>query len=323
MPGTRDLLRVAGVACVVAVAAAGCTTTGAKTGAKPPAPRLTGVAAAMPVRTRSRSAGVLGPPGGSSALARKLDRLMLGRLVLPTGAKPTGRRALQAADEIGSTNAVVVTRYYWVPASELTANAFFLAHQPTGMAQNGYGTGSGPSPQDFVQSVTYALRTVPAGIGSQDQLLVTLRADPHGGTIIRADATAIWYPWRTAAEYLRPSAYRSVTVTVTFPNTTSPNKSITRRRTSTSRAVIARLAAVLNGLHAAAGFMSSCPAFLPQYRLTFTPAAGGHPVVVAPVGCTGDQVTVAGRKQPVLSDVSSMKLFPVLARLLGVRKSYW
>lgn len=322
-PSPRGLLRTAGLAGVVAVAAAGCATTGTDAGAKPPAVRGTGVAMAAPVRTGSRSAAVLGPPGGSSALARRLDRSMLGRLVLPAGARPTGRRSLQAADSIGSVNAVVVTRFYWTPMSELTVDAFFLAHQPAGMVRNGYGTGSGPSPQDFVQSVGYALRTAPAGIESQNQLLVTMRADPHGGTVIRADATAIWYPWRTAAEYLHPSAYRSVTVTVTFPNTTNPSKSITRRRTSTSRSVIARLAAVLNGLHAAAGFMPLCPAFLPQYRLSFTPVPGRPPMVVTPVGCTGDLVTVAGRKQPVLSDPSSMKLFPVIASLLGVRKSYW
>ncbi len=323
-PSTRGLLRAAGVACVVAVAAAGCTTTSADTGARPSAARRAGVAAvSKPTQAGPGTAGVHGPPGGSPGLARRLDRSMLGRLALPPGARPTGRRSLQAADSIGSVNAVVVTRFYWTPMSELAANAFFLARQPTGMVRTGYGTGSGPSTRDFVQSVSYVVRTVPAGIESQNQLLVTFRADPHGGTVIRADATAIWYPWRTAAEYLRPSAYRSVTVTATFPNTANQNKSITRRRTFTSRAAIARLAAVLNGLHAAAGYLPLCPAFLPQYRLTFTPVPGRPPMVVTPDGCTGDQPAVAGRKQPVLSDPSSMKLFPAIASLLGVRKSYW
>ncbi|MHB1593109.1 MAG: hypothetical protein ACYCO9_11095 [Streptosporangiaceae bacterium] len=315
MAARNGTLRVAGAVCVAAVVVAGCAANG-------PAGRRVGTSASPSARL-ARSAGALGPRGGSPTLARRIDRTMLARLVLPPGARPTGRRSLPAADEIGSANAVVVTRFYRAPVSESSANAFFLANRPRGMVPNGTSTGSGPSPQDFTQSVSYALRTPPPGIEPQNQLLVTLRTDPHGGTVIRVDATAIWYPWRTAAEYLRPSAYRSVTATATFPNTTNPGKSITRQRTSTSRSVIARLAAVLNGLHAAAGYQGSCPVFLPQYRLTFTPAAGGHAMVVAPVGCTGDQVTVAGLRQPVLADPSSMKLFPVLARLLGVRKSYW
>jgi hypothetical protein len=313
------LVRLAGLACAVAVAAAGCATVSATA----PAPGRTGSAAASKLTHRSGPAGVLGPQGGSPALAGGLDRSMLGRLVLPPGARRTGTRSLPAANELVSANAVVVTRFYWAPVSEPSANAFFLAHRPRAMVWNGTSTGSGPSARDFMQSVSYALRTVPPGIEQQSQLLVTLRADPHGGTVIRTDATAIWYPWRTAAEYLRPSAYRSVTVTATFPNTTSPAMSLIRRRTFTSRAVIARLAAVLNGLHAAAGYLPSCPFFLPQYRLTFTPDPDRAPMVVTPVGCTGDQLTAVGRKQPTLSDPSSMRLFPVIARLLGVRRSYW
>src|SRR5258708_18963877 len=44
-------------------------------------------------------------------------------------------------------------------------------------------------------------------------LLATLAAGPHGGTVVRADAEVVWYPPRTAAEYLDPMEYQSVTIT--------------------------------------------------------------------------------------------------------------
>jgi hypothetical protein len=248
---------------------------------------------------------------------------MLTSLALPPGARPTGTRALRAADQIASPDLVEVTRFYWVPLPEHAADEFFGSHLPAGMAPAGSGSGAAPGSASYFQSVTYTLRNAPAGIDGQSELLVTLRAGPRGGTVVRADAEVVWYPWRTAAEYLRPADYRSVTVSGSFGSLTGPGMTVRRSRTFTSRAVVARLAAVLDGLRADNPGTVNCPMLLASYRLSFAPAGGGGPTVVTPSSCLGDEVTVAGRPQPMLFDPNSQKVLAVVGRLLGVPRSDW
>ncbi len=321
--GAAGVLRalLATGAVTVTVAAAGCTTTGRVTGAGRSSARA--VRADSQAGQRTRGDGVLGPPGGSPALARKTGLAMLTRLAFPPGARPTSTRGLRAADQIGSPDLVEVTRFYWVPLSEHAADGFFGSHLPAGMAPAGSGSGAAPGSASYFQSVTYTLRKAPAGIDGQSELLVTLRADPGGGTVVRADAEVVWYPWRTAAEYLRPADFRSVTVSGSFGSLTNSGTTVRRSRTFTSRAVIARLAAVLDGLRADNPGTVHCPMLLASYRLSFAPAGGGAPTVVTPSSCLGDGVTVAGRPQPALFDPNNQKVLAVVGRLLGVPRSDW
>ncbi len=319
--GATGVLRGVLLTAAVTLAAAGCTTAGRVTGAGRPSARA--VRTVRRPGQRVRVGGVLGPPGGSPAVARKTSRAMLTSLALPPGARPTGTRALRAADQIASPDLVEVTRFYWVPLPEHAADEFFGSHLPAGMAPAGSGSGAAPGSASYFQSVTYTLRNAPAGIDGQSELLVTLRAGPRGGTVVRADAEVVWYPWRTAAEYLRPADYRSVTVSGSFGSLTGPGMTVRRSRTFTSRAVVARLAAVLDGLRADNPGTVNCPMLLASYRLSFAPAGGGGPTVVTPSSCLGDEVTVAGRPQPMLFDPNSQKVLAVVGRLLGVPRSDW
>ncbi len=319
--GATGVLRGVLLTAAVTLAAAGCTTAGRVTGAGRPSARA--VRTVRRPGQRVRVGGVLGPPGGSPAVARKTGRAMLTRLALPPGARPTGTRALRAADQIASPDLVEVTRFYWVPLPEHAADEFFGSHLPAGMAPAGSGSGAAPGSASYFQSVTYTLRNAPAGIDGQSELLVTLRAGPRGGTVVRADAEVVWYPWRTAAEYLRPADYRSVTVSGSFGSLTGPGMTVRRSRTFTSRAVVARLAAVLDGLRADNPGTVNCPMLLASYRLSFAPAEGGGPTVVTPSSCLGDEVTVVGRPQPMLFDPNSQKILAVVGRLLGVPRSDW
>ena len=319
--GATGVLRGVLLTAAVTLAAAGCTTAGRVTGAGRPSARA--VRTVRRPGQRVRVGGVLGPPGGSPAVARKTSRAMLTSLALPPGARPTGTRALRAADQIASPDLVEVTRFYWVPLPEHAADEFFGSHLPAGMAPAGSGSGAAPGSASYFQSVTYTLRNAPAGIDGQSELLVTLRAGPRGGTVVRADAEVVWYPWRTAAEYLRPADYRSVTVSGSFGSLTGPGMTVRRSRTFTSRAVVARLAAVLDGLRADNPGTVNCPMLPASYRLSFAPAGGGGPTVVTPSSCLGDEVTVAGRPQPMLFDPNSQKVLAVVGRLLGVPRSDW
>ena len=72
-------------------------------------------------------------------------------------------------------------------------------------------------------------------------------------------------------------------------------------KTFTDSRVIARLAGLADGLHAAPDVPMGCPALLASYRIAFVPASGRAPrVVVTPSGCLTVGVTVAGAAQPEL-----------------------
>ena len=149
---------------------------------------------------------------------------------------------------------------------------------------------------------------------------------PRGGTLLRADAELQWYPSRSAAEYLPPDAYRLVTVSVAFVTSLAQAKPRTNTRVLTSQAAIARLARLLDGLHATTPWRGSCPAGLPQFQIVFTPAARRNgraaPVQVSPSGCRGELITVSGYPQPALEDINSMRLLAVIGPLLGLPHQY-
>jgi hypothetical protein len=135
----------------------------------------------------------------------------------------------------------------------------------------------------------------------------------HGASEIRADAQVIWYPPRSAAEYV-PAAMRAVTITASYFNP-KPG-SVTR--TFTSPATVRRLAAMLNGTHAAANIFLGCPMWLVSYRLAFARSQGASPYLVArATGCGSLPITVRGRAQPSLQAPAG--LTATLASLMHVR----
>jgi hypothetical protein len=250
---------------------------------------------------------------------------MLASLILPPGARHIGaQRQPTRSEVIGSNDLVDVSRFYWLPQSLDAASSFLQAHVLAGDTSSGTGSGStGEGGTDSFLSVSYSLARPPAGIDQSTMLLATLAAGPRGGTIMRADAEVVWYPPRTAAEYLNPADFRSVRITARLVNLHGKARMIMK---TFGRPVIDRLAGVLNGLRTLSppGPLS-CPAMTGStFTLRLTPiSASGRAMVISSAGCVGELITTAGKAQPVLQDLESQKVTSVIGPLLGVRGSSW
>lgn len=242
------------------------------------------------------------PPVGSRAEAMALAARLVANLDLPSGARPAHVRALpealrQPGIPIGSPHQVDIRRLFAIRRPMSAIQGFLSAHVPGGMGIAGQGSANGPHGADPVQGLNYSLRSLPPGIN--DAELVITMVPVAGGSLLRADAEAIWYPPRAAAEHLDASGIREVRIT----GTVSPPMARTAARTITSRRAIARLAGILNSLPAAPSPPVWCPAIFFSYRLTVIPAAPAAPRVVAePTGCATVGDTVDGAVQPVLWD---------------------
>lgn len=120
---------------------------------------------------------------------------------------------------------------------------------------------------------------------------------------------------RSAAERI-PSGMRAVTITALYFSREA--HSVTR--TFTSPAAVGRLAALLNGAHAAPGGMASCPLIQVTYRLAFASPARAAPYLVAvDDGCLSLRVTALGRAQPARQEPAGLRA--MLARQLYARAS--
>jgi hypothetical protein len=256
------------------------------------------------------------PPGGSRALAHDVGRRLLARLVLPSGSHRTGPRGAPVrAEVIGSVSLVDLHRFFVLPMPMSAAVRFLRAHPPAGMEANGTGISSDRSGVTE-EDVAFYLSHPPTGITSDTELLVSLAKGPRGGTRARADAQVVWYPRRSAAEYLRASAIRSARISASFMN---PSE---RRfvKVITSRRVITRLAALLDGMRATDNSIMFCPMIDASYHVTFTARAGLR-VVIDAAGCARDDVVVNGTAQPPLWDPGE-RLINALHRVLALSSRY-
>jgi hypothetical protein len=240
------------------------------------------------------------PAAGSRAAALALANRLLSRLALPAGTRPVRLRVLPALlrqPELidGGADTAEVHRVYLLPQPMTAVPGFLTAHAPAGMRRFGSGQAAGAGGVTM-ESVSYEPRSLPPGIHSAE-LAVAVVPAPGGGSVVRADAEAVWYPARSAAEHIDPVRYREAVVSI---HLFSPRPR-TVTRTIVSARVIARLAGLVNGLRAAPNLAVNCPAILASYRITFVPAAAPVPrAVVAPSGCLTVGVTVAGKAQPPL-----------------------
>jgi hypothetical protein len=125
----------------------------------------------------------------------------------------------------------------------------------------------------------------------------------------------VWYPSRTAAEYLRAGAIRSARIRANFRYPTRHFVKVI-----TSGRAIGRLAALLNGMRAAEiSPMMSCPENFSDYRVTFTGRIGRPRIAVDAGECFRDYVRVNGLRQPALWDPKD-RLISALNKLLGLSK---
>lgn len=259
------------------------------------------------------------PPSGAAGDQARVYALGL----LATLELPRGTRSVAWPARPGSlpppmlpfwpTNAVTAQALYRAGGSMGSVDWFLLGHVPAGMRPRWASPANGKD--RYVLDVPAHL---PRGI-AQARLAVVII--PRGSSsLIRAEVQVVWYPPRSATEYVRPGRYRSVTVTV--PALSAAGENATVARAFASRAVIAQLAALLNRLPGMLPTAFNCPAmragFPPSpYRLVFTPLSRQWPVIsAAPVGCFQGGVAAGTHRQPAL-DFSRDKIIPVMLSLMG------
>jgi hypothetical protein len=304
----RAVTWATGVLVTVATVAACGTAAAPYTGGPHPGPRVTASDPAVP-----------GPPGGSRAEAAALAGRLLSLLRLPAGARrlpaasvpPSLREPAAAA--AGASASLDLYRLFAVPQPPDALAAALAARVPAGLSLSGTGQGGGPG-QVTTREVGYAPRSVPAGIYSA-QLVLTLVPATSGGSLLRADAQVIWYPSRTAAEYIDPARYHVLTVTVTLYGRAERIIS----RVVTSRAVISQLAGALNRSQAEPPLILMCPLIFATYRLALAVSRHSRPAVVVTATrwpCGGSRVTVGGQAQPPLADNGAV--VAIADRALGI-----
>jgi hypothetical protein len=267
-----------------------------------------GTATALPTaghRTGHRG----GPPSGTRAESLRLARKLMARNILPPSARrlpqhpvPPGLR--QVALQDGVKSSVDIYRLFAVPASMRQTAAYIGKHAPAGMKPGGSGSTGG---RDGIteMDVSYFLNRSPKGISSAG-LSDTIVPAPHGGALLRVDVQVIWYPPRSAAEYLAVKDYRAVQIDAWL---SLSGRHV--RRTFTSHAILGKLTRLLNGLPASPGGIFPCPLATVSYQLTFEPAPGHPKAVVNTSGCAFDTISVGGATAPSLAD------FGQLATLAG------
>jgi hypothetical protein len=252
----------------------------------------------------TQAPGIPAPPAGSRAEADALARLLLSRLRLPAGARqlpPTPVPAFLSEPAYEPADSALLDdhQFFVVALPPGSLSDYLVAHVPTGMTSCGTGQGSGPG-EPVILDVGYQAGSVPAGIYSA-QVVVTIVPDLSGGSVLRADAQVIWYPSRTAAEYVDPDRYHVLTMTITV----SGQRQRTIHKVVTSRADIARLAEALDRSPAEPPITINCPAIFVTYELSLSVSRHTRPVVVVwanEIGCGGSAITVDGKAQPALAD---------------------
>ena len=248
--------------------------------------------------------GIPTPPPGSRGEADALADLLLSRLRLPAGTRqlpptPVPRYLREPASVHADGTLLDDHRLFAVALPPRTLSDYLVARVPVGMTLLGTGRAYGPG-EPTTLDVSYQAVSVPAGI-YWAQLVFTMVTDGSGGSLLRADAQVIWYPSRSAAEYVDPARYHVLTITVTLYG--PPARTI--RRVVTSQAVIAGLADALDRLPAEPPLAFLCPADLANYQLALSVSRHSRPVVVistSQTSCGGVGIAVRGREQPALAD---------------------
>jgi hypothetical protein len=245
------------------------------------------------------------PPSATRAGARRLGRRFLALAVLPPGTRPfKGKKAPdglgQPVETIAATSYTDVHKIFIADRSMRAVLRFLNHHHPRGMTE----TGSGEVTENWrvIKEVDYSPRHLPPAYKEIDLLVEVVRGH-HGHAGIRTDAELVWYPPRSAAEHLTPGHFKSVTINAVIYGTGVSHE----QRTFRQRAIIDKLARVLNSAPASPGGWESCPVILESYTLTFTPVKGKAGATVQVPGCFQLYVTVGGHAQPALADTGKIE----------------
>jgi len=230
----------------------------------------------------------------------------------PLPSQPVPLSVSQPVQTASAISSLDVHELFELPQPLSAAAAYLTAHAPGGLKLVGSGGGTGPGGTTFHED-TYAVLAVPRGIYAAN-LVLTIAPARSGRSLLRADAQVIWYPPRTAAEYIDPASYHLLDITVTQSN---PRRTI--RGVITSQAAITRLAAALNDSPARPVMRELCLLSAAGYTLTLAVSARTSPAVVisaASSPCMGARIQVGGRAQPPLQDEETV--VAIADQLLGI-----
>ena len=245
---------------------------------------------------------------GTKAQALALARQLLAELSFPPGTKPAHVRSLPpllrdhqgpGAGWAGGQEILVAPGNPRSVLERLDAHAPFSTPARYGPALPEWSGILLPAPEPGIDAA---------------QVSVGIAAYSGTATLVTAYAYATWLPARTTAEHLDPFGF--LAVTVGEDRLIPSSRQVTR--TFTDPAVIARLAAFVNGLPPAAALTGrSCAAVINRYTLRFTARdANGPAVLVSTVECGTDVITVNGKPQPGLWDTHA-RVAAMARELLG------
>lgn len=254
-------------------------------------------------RTPVRSAAA------NAQAARDDAASLLTMLNLPSSAasstsEPAGDDGTLAAPGSGppDTPNVVDDHGWWVvPGSSQQVLQYIMGHPPAGASPESSGQSVTPG-KPTVTDAGFQWPPIPGRL-SLRWLIVAVVQLQNGSTGVRADSEVVWITPRPRSERIPAGTQRLVV------RTTQDGKTVQGPITVTSRRVIDRVVALVNGLPASQPGVFSCPAdFYWRVRLTFyrtTAVLSASPLAVAvidPSGCGAVQLTLAGKAQPVLAD---------------------
>jgi hypothetical protein len=263
------------------------------------------------------------PQAGSQAEAAAFARHLLARMLFPAGAQPVSPSDLLSSlrdpwtSLAGSSapGAVDLGRHDAISQSPAAAEEYFLTHMPNGADSTGTGRQNGSS--GIAERDLYIhIGSLPRGIN--DAEIVILMA-PQGATstLISTYVHVIWFPSRTAGEYLDASDLKAVSIRAILLN--PKLHYITRAFKSPED--VAALAGLLNSFTAAPPVMRTCPSGVATFQITFQPRSVQAPNVTATTnGCYSATITTAGIPQPALLDPRNA-LAVTAAHMLGVSGS--
>ena len=258
------------------------------------------------------SGAALGKPRGPAAnrrVARSDAAPLLMRLSLPPGAQrsagePTGDGSSLSRPGTSQATPNLVDDHAWwvVPSAAQTVLSYVEGHRPAGSKQVLTGSGTTGKRGAVFSVVGFAWPAI-TGVLSTRWLVVELVALPGGRTGLRADAEVVWITPRAASERIPPGTHR-LQVSVDRGTTViqSPFQVTSPRR-------IRSVVKLLNALPAAQPGTVACPNdWGSRIRLAFYAGSPTAPLAVAiidPSGCLGVQLTIHGRREPMLSSAAS------------------
>ncbi len=290
---------------LIAALAAGCGTVTS-------ASRTTAAATAATGTTTSTT---VGQPSATTPKERAATdaKAILGQFVPPPGAVRLAKRPAlpDGSPVMGLTSATQAdaTGYWRASGAATTLQAWEKGHISQRFSRQDVIIGP-PS-----WNTVYTLPPVP-GVLPTREMNVQFYDAGGGKTVIMAEAMVSWQSSRPASEVV-PASVTAVTIAPSGQVSPHPPAPVT----STSVAVVRRLAALVNGLPRSTVSQDiPCPSGGPGFTLTFRAAPGGPPAAVAdgPGACEQVTFTLNGKDEPPLLPAAASAYNAAVLKIAGL-----